>query len=72
MWLYLAAKPSHVEGGGVDVDGLAYTQHRPTVHSCQMRGQGLLLGTILSCRCSGRWCLSGDVKLLRRRYLMES
>jgi hypothetical protein len=33
--LYLAAKPSHI---GVDVDGLAYFLHRPTVYSCQMAG----------------------------------
>jgi hypothetical protein len=57
---------------GVDVDGLAFPIHRPTVHSCQMRGQGLLPGAILSYRCSGRWHLSGDVKLPERRYLMES
>jgi hypothetical protein len=35
VWLYLAAKPAHV---GVDVDGLAYPLHRPTVYSCQTRG----------------------------------
>jgi hypothetical protein len=34
--LYLAAKPSHVEG-----DGLAYPLHRPTTSSYQVRGQGL-------------------------------
>jgi hypothetical protein len=43
--LYLVAKPSHV---GVDVDRLAYPLHRPTVHSCQMREQGLRLGIVLS------------------------
>jgi hypothetical protein len=30
VWLYLAAKPSHV---GVDVDGLAYPLHCLMVHS---------------------------------------
>jgi hypothetical protein len=30
VWLYLMAKPSHM---GVDVDGLAYPLHHPTVHS---------------------------------------
>jgi hypothetical protein len=67
--LYLVAKPYHV---GVDVDGLAYPLHRATVRSCQMRRQDLLAGVVLSCRCSGRWRLSGGVKLPRRRYLMES
>jgi hypothetical protein len=43
--LYLVAKPSHV---GVDVDRLAYPLHHPMVHSCQMRGQGLLPGIVLS------------------------
>jgi hypothetical protein len=61
MWLYMMAKSSHV---GVDVDRLAYPLHRPTVCSCQTRGHGLLPSTILSCRCSGRWHLSGDVKPL--------
>jgi hypothetical protein len=56
---------------GVDVDGLACPLHRSTLCRCQMRGHGLLLGTILSCRCSGRWHLSGDVKLPERRYLMK-
>jgi hypothetical protein len=46
MRLYLMATPSHM---GVDVDGLAYPLHQPTVRSCQMRGQGLLLGVVLSC-----------------------
>jgi hypothetical protein len=45
MRLYLTVTPSHV---GVDVDRLAYPLHHPTVHSCQMKGQGLLLGAILS------------------------
>jgi hypothetical protein len=35
---YLAAKTSHV---GVDVDGLGYPPHRPTVNSYQTRGHGL-------------------------------
>jgi hypothetical protein len=37
--LYLAAKPSHV---GVDVDGLAFPQHRPVVSSREMKGHGFL------------------------------
>jgi hypothetical protein len=35
VWLYLAAKPSHV---GVNVDGLACPLHYPMVHSFQMMG----------------------------------
>jgi hypothetical protein len=58
-WLYLPTKPSHV---GVDADGLAYPLHWPTAHSYQTRVLGLLLGDVLSCRCSGQWRLSGDVK----------
>jgi hypothetical protein len=69
VWLYLVAKPSHA---GVDVAGLAYPLHWPRVCSCQMRGQGHLLGFILSCHCCGRWRLLGDVKLPEHRYLMES
>jgi hypothetical protein len=69
IWLYLTAKPSHVGG---DVDGLAYPLHRPTVRSCQMKGQGPLPGVVLSCRCSERWRLSGDVKLPRLRELTAS
>jgi hypothetical protein len=48
----------------IDVDGLACPLHRPTVHSCQMRTHGLMLGNVLSCRCSGRWCLIGGCKAL--------
>jgi hypothetical protein len=48
--LYLAAKPAHV---GVDVDGLAYPLHHPTACGRQTRGHGLLLGVVLSRRCSG-------------------
>jgi hypothetical protein len=69
VWLYLAVKTSHV---GVELDGLPYHLHRPTVHSCQMRGQGLLPSVVLSCRCIGRWCLLGDVELPGHRYLAES
>jgi hypothetical protein len=69
VWLHLAAKPSHV---GVDVDGLACPLHRPTVHSYQMRGQGLLPDIVLSCHWSGRWHLLGDVKPPRLGYLVES
>jgi hypothetical protein len=50
MWLYLAAKPFHM---GDDVDMLACPLHRPTVCNCQTRGQGLLLGVVLSYHCSG-------------------
>jgi hypothetical protein len=38
-WLYLTAKPSHVE---VDVDKLSYSLHRPTACSHQTRGHGFL------------------------------
>jgi hypothetical protein len=39
LWcLYLATKPSHMGG---DMDGLAYSLHWPTVHSCQPMGQNL-------------------------------
>jgi hypothetical protein len=44
-WLYLVAKPSHT---GVDVDRLACPLHHPTVCSCQMRGQSLPPGIVLS------------------------
>jgi hypothetical protein len=67
-WLYWAAKPPHV---GVGVDGLACPLHHPMVCNCQMRGHGLLPGVVLSCRCSGRWHLPGDVKPPGCRYLME-
>jgi hypothetical protein len=55
-WLYLATKPSHV---GVDADRLAYPLHYPTACSHQMRGQGLLPGTILSYQFNGWWHLFG-------------
>jgi hypothetical protein len=45
-WAYLDAKPSHAV---VDVDELAYPLHRPTTYSHQTRGDGFLLGAILSC-----------------------
>jgi hypothetical protein len=48
--LYLAAKPAHV---GVDVDGLAFPLHRPTICDYQTRGHGLLSGVVLSRRCRG-------------------
>jgi hypothetical protein len=48
--LCLAAKTSHI---GVDVDGLMCPLHRLVAYSRQMRGQGLLLGVVLSCHCSG-------------------
>jgi hypothetical protein len=58
--LYLAAKSAHV---GVDVDRLACPLHRPMACGRQMRGQGLLLGTVLSHHYS--WAMApfrGDVK----------
>jgi hypothetical protein len=68
-WLYLAAKPSHA---GDDVDGLAYPLHHPMACSHQKRGQGFLLGAVLSHHCSGKWCLPGDVKSPGLGYLVES
>jgi hypothetical protein len=67
-WFYLAAKPPHV---GVGVDGIACPLHRPTAYSRQTMGHGLLPGDVLSCRCSGWWSLPGDVKPLKRGYMME-
>jgi hypothetical protein len=66
-WFYLAAKPPHT---GVGVDGLTCPVHHPMACSCQTRGHGLLPDAVLSCRCSGRWHLPGDVKLPGRGYLM--
>jgi hypothetical protein len=66
--LYLPAMPSHM---GINVDRLAYPLHQSMSCSCQRRGQGLLLGIILSCRYSDRWHLSGDVKPPVCRYLVE-
>jgi hypothetical protein len=60
MWLYLAAKLSHV---GVDVDWLACPLHHPMAYSHQTREHSLLQGVVLSRHCSGRCHLSGDVKL---------
>jgi hypothetical protein len=68
-WLYLVAKLFNV---GVDVHGLAFPLHHPTVCSCQMRGQGPPPGDVLSCRCSGWWRLSGNLKPLGLGYLVES
>jgi hypothetical protein len=59
-------------GEGVNVDGLAYPLHWPTVGSSQVRGHDLLPGAVLSCRCTEQWCLLGDVKPPGRRYLMET
>jgi hypothetical protein len=42
--LYFVDKPSHVGRGGVDVDGLAYPPHRPTVHRHQKGRHGLSTG----------------------------
>jgi hypothetical protein len=54
------------------VDGLACPLHRPTAYNCQMRGQGLLSGIILSRHCSRWWHLCEDVKPLGLGYLVES
>jgi hypothetical protein len=67
--LYLAAKPSHVRVG---VDRLACPLHHPTTYHCQTRGHGLTLGVDLSYHGYRRWHLLGGVRLLGRRYLMES
>jgi hypothetical protein len=45
--LYLVAKPAHM---GVDVDRLAYPQHRPTFYSHQIKRQGLQSGATMSHR----------------------
>jgi hypothetical protein len=68
MWLYLMAKPFHV---GVDVDELAHPLHQPMTRSYQIRGQSLLLGVVLSCRCSGRWRLFWACEAPEIGYLME-
>jgi hypothetical protein len=52
VWLYLAAKPSHV---GVDMDGLAYPLHRLTACSYQP-------SVVSSHRCSGGGASPGDVR----------
>jgi hypothetical protein len=58
--LYLAAKPSHV---GVNVDGLACPLHRPTICSCQARGQGFQSGVALSRHATvGSGAFSRDAK----------
>jgi hypothetical protein len=60
-WPDLGVKSSHV---GVDVDRLAYPLHRPMTCSHQMRGQGLLSGTVLSSHVAmSGGALLGDVKL---------
>jgi hypothetical protein len=69
MWLYLMGTPSHM---GVNVDGLIYPLQHPTACSYQMRGHGLLPGDVWSCRCTGQWHFSGDVKPPGRRYLIEN
>jgi hypothetical protein len=69
VWLYVAAKPSHM---GVGVDGLAFPLHRPTAYNHQMRVHGLLPGAILLCHWSRRWRLSRDVKPIEIGYLVES
>jgi hypothetical protein len=68
-WLYLAAKPSHVE---VNVDRLAYPLHCPMTYYHQMRGQGHLPSTVLSHHSGGRWHLCRDVKPPGLGYLVES
>jgi hypothetical protein len=68
-WFSLAAKPPHM---GLGVDGLACLLHRPTTSSHETRGQGLLPGIVLSCRCSRQGRLSRDVKPPSGRgYLMD-
>jgi hypothetical protein len=69
MWLYLAAKPSHV---GINVDGLARPLYCPTVRSYQTRGYDLPPGVVLSCRYSRLRRFSGDVQLPGLGYLVES
>jgi hypothetical protein len=69
VWLYMRLS---LPRWGVSVDGLACPLHWPTVCCCQTRGQGLLLGVVFSCRYSGRWHLSRDVKPPGSRYLMDS
>jgi hypothetical protein len=71
MWLYLTAKPFHV-GGGANVDGLACPLHWPRAHSCQMRGQGLSARRCLVLSLQWEVAPFGDVKLPKRRCLMES
>jgi hypothetical protein len=66
--LYMVAKPSHV---GVDVDGLACLCFGLRLIAARLGDKAYLPGAALSCRCSRRWCLLEDVKLLRHRYLME-
>jgi hypothetical protein len=57
VMLYLVAKPSHVK---VDVDGLAYFLHCPTVHNSQRGGLCSLTGTVLShCSAVGHGPFSG-------------
>jgi hypothetical protein len=59
--LYLAAKPSHVGG---DVDGIAYSMHRPMAYICQRCGQSFLTGTAPSCHARvGGGAFLGDLKL---------
>jgi hypothetical protein len=57
---------------GVDVDGLAYPLHRPTVHSRELRGRAYLPDAVLCCHCGRRWRSSGEGRLPGLRYLMES
>jgi hypothetical protein len=66
--LYLAAKPSHV---GVDVDGLAYPLHCPTVCSRQTRGQSFLSGASLSYRVTVGGAPFWGVRSPEPGYLME-
>jgi hypothetical protein len=46
-WLYLTAKPCHMEA---DVDGLACPLYHPTIYNRQTRGQNSLLDATLSHR----------------------
>jgi hypothetical protein len=57
---YLAAKPSRV---GADVDGLAYSLHRPTVCSRQRGDQSFLTGIAPFCHTVvGAGAFLGDAK----------
>jgi hypothetical protein len=77
LWgLFLVAKPSHV---GAEVDGLAYTLHWPTVHSCQSRGQdppirhclvlSLLIGSGAYRGEEASWCVVIYWRVCPLRYL---
>jgi hypothetical protein len=70
-WFYLAAKPSHMGVGSMWMGWPALCTGLRLV-TARRGDMSYLPGVVLSCRYSRRWCLSGDVKLLGCRYLMES